>query len=136
MLALFRTGEKAVAERRFESDPGVPLRVAGAPAGGQIAVAAIAAGLNKGRQASLHGIAEGEIDGVVAVAGIEGGAIDEHAADGLRNDDIGIGIPVAVGVGGEIVVEEKAVDVKELGDRFAVVACDSGREVLGRLDAS
>jgi hypothetical protein len=73
---------------------------------------------------------------VVAFSHVEGAAVGLYVLDDHRHHDVRVGIAIAVRVGAEIVRDEIGTDLKEGGDRLTVVAGDSGREILGRLDAS
>ena len=81
-------------------------------------------------------IGGGQIDGVIALAHVERAAVDSDAVDGQRNQRIRIGVAVTVRVGGQIVGIQKVADLEVLRNGLAMVAGDSGSEILRRLDAS
>src|SRR5271166_135267 len=113
LLAMLQALQEAVAERYFGRDPGIGLRVAGIPAGHEVGIAIVSGELQKGGSALSRHIRGREIDGVVALAHVEGAAIDGDGFNDGRNQEVGISVAVAVGVGGKIVRVEIAADLKE-----------------------
>ena len=78
----------------------------------------------------------GEIDRVVAFAHIEGAAIDGDSFNDGRDEEVGIGIAIAVSIGGKVVRVEKVADLEELRDGLAVIAGYARREVLRSFDSA
>ena len=77
-----------------------------------------------------------QVDGMIAITRIEGRVVDAHASNDAGNDDVRVGIAIAVSIGGEIVLKEKAADLKKLGYRFAMVAGNARSKILRSLDAA
>jgi hypothetical protein len=73
---------------------------------------------------------------MIAFTHIEGSAIRSDGLDQGGNDDVRVGIAVAMGVGRKVIRGKIAADLPEGGDRFAAVARDSGSEVLRGFDAA
>ncbi len=71
---------------------------------------------------------------MIPFADIESATIDLDAFDDFWNKDVGVGVSVAVGVGGKIVRHQITAHCDELRDRLAVVARDSRCKILRRLD--
>ncbi len=77
-----------------------------------------------------------QVDRVIPFQHVKGAAIDLNAIDHLRNENVDIGITVAVRVGGEIVRGQISAYAKILRDRFAVISGHAGNEILRRLDSA
>ena len=82
------------------------------------------------------GINGSQVQGVVAFANIEGAAIHLDALDDAGDEDIGVGVAVAMGVGGEVIGQEVFAHLEKLGDGLAVISGHTGCEILRRLDAA
>ena len=67
---------------------------------------------------------------------IEGAAIDLDAADDPGNKDIGIGVTVAVRVGGKIIRDQVASDQNILSDGLAVISGHARSKILWRFDST
>src|SRR5271169_6469988 len=102
LLAVFQSIEKAVAKGDLGGDPRIGLGIAGAPATDQVGIAVISRELEKAVEALPGDVRSGEIDGVVALAHVERTAVDGDAVDGQRDESVGIGVAVAVRVGGQV----------------------------------
>lgn len=76
-----------------------------------------------------------EIDRVIAFARIKRPTIDGHAFNRGGDQQIRIGVAVAVSVGWQIIGEKKIADVEELRDGLAVISSHTGRGILRRLDS-
>ena len=53
-----------------------------------------------------------------------------HIVDRSRNEQVGVGIAIAVGVRGKIVGEQEIANSDVLRDRLPVIAGHAGREIL------
>ena len=73
---------------------------------------------------------------MIAFKHVERSAIRGHAAEGRGDVYVGVGVSIAVSVGGKVVGNQEAADSDVLADGFAVVACHTRYKVLRRLDAS
>ena len=136
LLAVFEAIEETVAEGGFGGEPGVGGGILRAPASGEIDIAVVTSELDEIAEALARNVSGGEIDGVVALADVEGATIDGDGIDDGGNQEIGIGVTVAVGVGGEIVGEEEIADLEELRDGFAVITGNAWSEILRGFDAA
>jgi len=136
LLAMLETFEEAVAVGGFGGEESVRVGIFGGPAGDQVDVAIIAGELEEGVEALARDVGGGEVDGVITFADVEGTTIDGDGFDGGRNQKIGIGIAVAVSVGGEIVGKKKIAYLEKLGDGFAVIAGYTGSEILRSFDTA
>ena len=136
LLAMFQAIEESVAECDLAGDPGVGVGIAGSPAADQVEVTVVAGELEEGVEALAGDVGGSEIDGVVALANVEGAAVNGDAIDGQRNESVGIGVSVAMSVGGKIVGVEKVSDLEILRDGLAVIARDAGSKILRGLDSS
>ena len=101
-----------------------------------VGIAVVASELEEAVETRTRRIRRGDVDGIVAFAHVEGGAVHVDRANGQRNQEVRVGIAVAVSVGRKVVGIKEVADLEILRDRLAVVARNSGREVLRRLDAS
>ena len=136
LLAMLEAFEIAVAVRRFDGDKGVCAGIARTPTSNKIDVAIVEGELRECVEAAARNVGGGEIDRVIPFPHIEGAAIDGDGFDDRRNQEIRIGVTVAVRVCRQIVGIEEIADLIELGDGLAVIAGDTGREILRRLDAA
>ena len=128
--------EIAVAVGSFDGDEGVCGGIARAPSGDEIDVAIVKGELREGVEAAARDVGRGEVDGVIPFPHVERAAIDGDGFDDRRDEEIGIGVAVAVGVGGEIVGIEKIADLIELSDGLAVISGDARGEILRSFDAA
>src|SRR5271167_4466406 len=129
LLAVLQALEEAVAERQLGRDPGVGLRILGTPASHHIRVAIISGELEEAADALSRNVSGSEIDGVVAFADVEGAAIDGDGFNDGRNQEVWVGVAVAVCVSRQVVRVEEVANLKELRDGLAVVAGNAGREI-------
>ena len=114
LLAMFQAIEESVAERDLAGNPRVGLRIAGTPAADQVRIAIVSRELEKAIEALPGNVGGSEIDRVVSLANIECAAVHRDAFDRQRNQDIRIGVTVAVSVGGQIVGIQKVADLEKL----------------------
>lgn len=133
LVAVFEPLEESVAHGNFKREPRIARRVARTPAGGDVQIAIVRSHLSERIEARPQVVGGRQIHGVVAFADVEGAPICFNAAEHGRDQDVGVRIAVAVRIGGQIVGIEKAADLHELADRFAVVAGHAGGKVLRRL---
>src|SRR5208337_851179 len=136
LLAMFQPVEKAVAKCDFTGNPCIGLRIAGAPATDQVDVTIISCELDEAIEALPGNVGCGEIDGVISLAHIECAAVDRNAVDGQRDQEVGVGVPVSVSIGGQVIREEEIADLEKLRDGLTVVSGNPGGEILRGLYAS
>ena len=68
-----------------------------------------------GKQTIAHAVGDGEIHGVVAFANVEGSAIGlRQTPMPFRNQDVRIGVSVAMSVRAEIVGDQEIADLEKL----------------------
>ncbi len=72
LLAVLQALQKAVAERQLGRDPRVGLRILGTPASHHVRVAIVTGELEEAADALSRDISGSQIDGVVALANVEG----------------------------------------------------------------
>src|ERR1039458_3397340 len=77
-----------------------------------------------------------EIDRVVPLTHVERAGINLHSAECRGNDDVGVGVAVAVSVGGKIIGKKEIPNLQILADGFAVIASHAGGKILRRLDTA
>ena len=73
---------------------------------------------------------------MIALAHVEGAAVHLHAINHVGDEDIGVGVAVAVRICREVVGNQVAAHLDVHGNRLAVVAGYSGGKILRRLDAA
>ena len=73
---------------------------------------------------------------MIAFEHIEGTAVSSDAAQRRGDIDIGIGIAVTVGIGGEIIRRQIVSDRNVLSNRFTMIASHARHEVLRRFNTS
>src|SRR5271165_2030599 len=134
--AMLQALEESVAERQLCREPRIGVRVFGVPPGHEVEVAIISGELHKAGSSPSGNVRSRQVNGVIAFADIEGPAIYGNCFDNWRDQEIGIGIAVAMGVGRKVVWVEKVADLKELSDRLPVIAGNTWREVLRRFYSS
>jgi len=66
---------------------------------------------------------------VITFAHVESSAIGFDGSDAVGDQDVGIGVAIAVSVGGEIVGEKKIADLKKLTDGLAVISATPERNI-------
>src|SRR5271169_6924828 len=114
--------EETVAKRYLGCEPGVGLRIPGVPTCHQVSVAIVSGELHKAGSAPSRNVSRRYINRVIALTNIEGPAIHRYTLDDGRDQEVGVGISVSVGVSGKIVRVEEIADLKELRDRLTVIA--------------
>src|SRR6266852_3015636 len=136
LLAILRQGQEPVSARDLQREPGPGLWVFGTPSGDEIVIVHVSGDSGEWFYLRSKTIADREVDGVVAMPHIEGTSVGLDVADSGGNQQVRVGIAVAVRVCRQIVLEKKIADLDVLCDGFAVVARHAGREVLGRFYSS
>ena len=136
LLSMLQPFQEAVPIGQFKAHPGFVRGVSGAPASHQIDVPIVHGESQHRLQAIAETERDGGVHGIVALAHIESRPVGLHVFDGDGDDYIRIRIAVAVRVGWKIVRIQVSADLKEHGDRLAVIARHAGGEVLGRLYAT
>jgi len=96
----------------------------------------IAGQLQEAVEARPRRVGGGNVNGIVAFAHVEGAAVHIHRLNSQRDQHVGVRVAVPVGVGREIVGIEEIANLEILRNRLAVVAGNSGSEVLRRFDAA
>ena len=131
LLAMFEPIQESIAVRSLQHDPG--MRISGwAPAADGVDIAVVAGYGQERLQLRAEIIGGGKILGVVSLADVEGAAIGLHAFDCRGNQNVRIGIAVAVGVGREIIGNQIAANLHVLSDWFAVISGDARSKILRR----
>src|SRR2546423_10572244 len=73
---------------------------------------------------------------MVAFPNVKCGAVYGDAFNYWWNQDIRIGVAVAVGIGGKIVGGKEVVDLEELGGSLAMIAGAAGSKILRGFDST
>src|SRR5277367_2235157 len=133
LFAVLQSLQKPVAVGDLCQNPGMSV---GAETSDQVEVLIVASQCEERIKLRTQSVGRGKILRMIAFAHIEGTAVHQDAADGLRDENVGVRVAVAVGVGGKIVGNQIASDLKVRGDGFAVIPGDARREILRSLDSA
>src|SRR5437879_312637 len=107
LAAMLGQVEEAIAACDLESEPCTDVWILRTPASHQIKVAAVPGEFCERFQAWSKSIGYRKVHGVVAVTYVECSRVGLNAADESGDQEIGVGIAIAVGIGGEIVGQQE-----------------------------
>ena len=136
LLAMLQALQKSVAERNFHRDPFVDLGLRRTPTGHKVSVAIVAGELNKADEMRPGNVVSGQIDSIVTLANVESAAINRHRFNDRRDEHVGIGIAVAMSIGGKVVGKKEGPDLKILRDGLAMISGHAGRKILRRFNSA
>src|ERR1700722_11785098 len=136
LLTMLQSIEKSVSIRCLQCDPPAGRGIRWTETCNHIDVPVIRGYGDKRVYLRMKMVSCSQVERVVPLQHVKGAPIDLNAIDRLRNENVDIGITVAVRVGGEIVRGQISANAKILRDRFAVISGHAGNEILRRLDSA
>ena len=133
LLAMLQPVEEPVAIRALHRSPRILRR---AHARRRRQVARVARHREERRQMRAQSVDRSQVQRMIALAHVEGAAIHLHAFNCAGDENVRVGVAVAVRIRRQIIRQQVASHLDVLRDGLAVVASHSWRKILRRLDAA
>src|SRR5579872_7036355 len=136
LLAMLGESQQAVSTGNLHRQPRAGLRICRTPSGYEVVIVQVSGEFRERFESRTKPISDRKILRVISVPHIESAGVGRDISDSRWNQQVRIGIAIAMGIRRQIVLKQKITDLDVLCNRLAVVACDSGGEVLRRFYAA
>src|SRR6266853_5319211 len=136
LLAILRQSEKTVSPGDLQPHPGTGLRVRRTPSGYEVVVVHVSTEFGEWFESRPKTISHRKVHRVISVAHVEGAGVGRDILDFRGNQQVGVGIAVAMSVRRQVVLQQKVADLDVLRNRLPMITRHPGGKVLWRLHAS